>query len=185
MAIRKKHIRSLVESILQERRVKKAPIPVETVVESMGIQLRTDEVEDRLSGFLVRSTDTGNAVIGVNASHAEGRRRFTIAHELGHYLLHEGEAVHFDGERPGFTVNLRNTEDFSAAATDMEREANLFAAELLMPARFLERDSRIKRIDLLDDEESQNVLNAVADEYKVSVQALTYRLANLGLIDPL
>jgi len=64
----------------------------------------------------------------------------------------------------------------------MEREANLFAAELLMPARFLRADERIAKLDLLD-EEATGLLKEVADEYGVSVQALTYRLANLGLID--
>jgi len=184
MAVRKKHIRSLVEKILLDRQIKKPHIPVEAIVKSLAVEIRTDRVDDGLSGFLVRSTDSGHAVIGVNARHSEGRRRFTIAHELGHYLLHEGEVVHFDGHRPGFTVNLRSSDNFSAGDSDIEREANLFAAELLMPARFLERDPRIKRIDLFD-EKNEAILEDLAKEYKVSVQALTYRLANLGLIDPL
>ncbi len=51
-----------------------------------------------------------------------------------------------------------------------------------MPARFLRADERIAKLDLLD-EEATGLLKEVADEYGVSVQALTYRLANLGLID--
>ncbi len=79
-------------------------------------------------------------------------------------------------------MNLRS-EGPSESKKDLEREANLFAAELLMPARFLESDPRIQKIDLLDDK--NKVLKEVARDYQVSKEALTYRLANLQLIDPL
>ncbi len=178
MAIRRKHIRNLIGEILSEHAVEKPTVPVISIAKALGIEIQSENVADNLSGFLIRSTDSGKAVIGVNKGHSKARKRFTIAHELGHYLLHEGELVHFDAERPGFRVNYRS----ESSSSEMEREANLFAAELLMPARFLERDSRIKRIDLL--EEKSEVLEQVAEDYGVSVQALTYRLANLGLIDP-
>lgn len=181
MAIRRKHIRSLVEKLLYERHhIRKAPVPVDDIVESLGIQIKRDRVEDSLSGFLIRNTDTGGAVIGVNAGHHINRQRFTIAHELGHYLLHEGEMVHFDGHRPGYSLNLRS-EQSSASDSELEREANLFAAELLMPVVFLERDlARIKKIDLIED---STQLKKLADEYEVSVQALSFRLSYLGFID--
>jgi len=180
MAIRKKHIRTVVDRILLDQKITAPHVPVDNIVASLGIKLKKDDVEDNLSGFLVRDTTRGTAVIGVNSNHSEPRQRFTIAHEIGHYLLHEGEIVHFDGDRPGFTVNLRHKDD-SSISNDIEREANLFAAELLMPAQFLEQDERIKHLDLLDDDD---VLKEISKEYKVSLQALTYRLANLGLIDP-
>src|SRR2546430_11553117 len=108
MALRRKYIRSLAEKILADNGIRKPPVPVHQLVHALGIELRPDRVEDTLSGFLVRNSDTGRAVIGVNARHSEARQRFTIAHELGHYLLHEGETVHFDGAKPGFVVNLRS-----------------------------------------------------------------------------
>lgn len=182
MAVRKKQIRALVDKIFLDRNIGAPgkPIDVEAIVKSYGIDIRKDNVKDELSGFLVRNSKNGKAVIGVNRRHHPNRQRFTIAHELGHYLLHEGEVVHFDGARPGLMVNLRS-ESSAAGDSDLEREANLFAAELLMPARFLEADERINSIDLLDDDPA--VLKELASEYCVSSQALTYRLANLGLID--
>jgi Zn-dependent peptidase ImmA (M78 family) len=180
MTIRKKYIRLLVDDMLRDHDVREPQVPVISITKALGIEIQSENVEDRLSGFLVRNTASGKAVIGVNKGHSKARKRFTIAHELGHYLLHEGELVHFDAERPGFRVNLRS----DGSDSDMEREANLFAAELLMPAKFLERDSRIKKLDLLDEKSSTDILAPVAKEYGVSVQALTYRLANLGLIDP-
>ena len=60
-----------------------------------------------------------------------------------------------------------------------EREANLFAAELLMPAAFLKEDLLGKDVDLIGD---SAFLQRLAKKYDVSVQALTFRLANLGYI---
>jgi Zn-dependent peptidase ImmA (M78 family) len=65
------------------------------------------------------------------------------------------------------------------AARD-EREANLFAAELLMPAKFLQKDLSGQNLDLLEDEGV--LLHKLARKYKVSTQALSFRLANLGHI---
>ncbi len=182
MAVRKKFIRTVVEKLLSDHHIRSPSVNVEQIVRDLGIQVQKDSVVDSLSGYLVRKTDTGKALIGVNSDHPPARQRFTIAHELAHYLLHEGEVVHYDGDRRGFAVNLRS-EGSSESKKDLEREANLFAAELLMPARFLESDPRIQRIDLLDDK--NKVLKEVARDYQVSKEALTYRLANLQLIDPL
>lgn len=184
MAVRKKQVRSLVDKILLDHNIHASdtPIDVEAIAKSYGIDIRKDEVNDELSGFLVRNAKGGKPVIGVNKNHHVNRQRFTIAHELGHFLLHEGEVVHFDGVRPGLMVNLRS-QSSTALDSDLEREANLFAAELLMPARFLEADGRISSIDLLEDKEE--VFKELAEQYRVSVLALTYRLANLNLIDPI
>ncbi len=118
MAIRRKHIRSLVDGILVDRNITGPQVPVGEIARSMGITVQQENAEEKLSGFLVRHSESGEAIIGVNTNHPRPRRRFTIGHELGHYLLHEGELVHFDGERPGYRVNLRaNTNP----ASDMER----------------------------------------------------------------
>ena len=122
---------------------------------------------------------TGRAVIGVNAQHHPNRRTFTIAHELGHYLLHESETMHLDSRKDGYTLQLRSPASATGESMN-EREANLFAAELLMPARFLAKELRKKQFDLLEDEDS--VLKSLAAQCGVSVQALTIRLHNLGYI---
>ena len=139
---------------------------------------RVEEVDDNLSGFLLRAKRDGRTVIGANKSHPKNRQRFTIAHELGHFLLHEGELVHLDEEMGSFTVDFRNA--FSSKGEDInEKEANYFAAELLMPEKFLRQELRGKRLDLFDDGEE---LQKLARKYKVSTQALTFRLTNLGYI---
>lgn len=177
MAVRRKYIQALAESLLNKHNVKHGEVPVTDIIETFGIEIRLEEVDEDLSGFLFRDLTKSKAVIGVNATHPDTRVRFTLAHELGHFLLHEGETVHFDGRRPGMTVSLRGVEA-SKGTDDNEKEANLFAAELLMPARFLEKDLRGEHMDLMDED----ALKDLATKYKVSVQALTFRLNNLGYI---
>lgn len=178
MGVRRKHIRDLAEGLLARHCPHGAPVDVIRIAESHGIEVKVDPVDDDLSGFLYREPNTGRTVIGVNSTHHENRQNFTIAHELGHFLLHEAETVHLDSKSAGYTLQLRSPRSATGENIN-EREANLFAAELLMPAKFLKKDLRKKDLDLLEDD---SIIRELAKKYKVSVQALTIRLANLGYI---
>ena len=173
--VRRKHIRALVQRLLTEHQIRSAPVEVADIAKALGVEVQETPAEDDLSGFLYRDRKRKSAVIGVNADHHPNRRNFTTAHELGHYLLHDFDDVHVDR---GFKVWLRN--DASSQGTNIEeKEANLFAAELLMPASFLSRDvEEIGTIDLMDEE----VLQELASKYGVSTQAMTFRLAYLGYL---
>ena len=147
--VRRKHIRSVVERLLTGLPVGCTPIPLTKIVESLGVEIHLEPVEDDLSGFLYRDHRRKLTIIGVNAGHHPNRRRFTIAHELGHYLLHDFDDVHVDRQ---FKVWLRS-ETSSQGTNDEEKEANLFAAEFLMPARLIEADiQQIGIFDLLDED---------------------------------
>lgn len=181
MGVRRKFIRELAESVLAKHCPSGGPVDVEAIAGEYGIEIKLERVDDDLSGFLYRD-DSGHAIIGANRNHHENRRRFTIAHELGHFLLHEAERVHLDSRKSGYALQLRSPASATGENVN-EREANLFAAEVLMPAKFLERDLRSSSVDLLDDgEKASKLLKALARKYKVSVQALTIRLNNLGYI---
>lgn len=177
MAIRKQHVRRVVDELLGQHRIKKAPVDVDAIATQLGIEVQRDVVDEDMSGFLFRDARANKAIIGVNGAHVLTRQRFTVAHELGHFLLHAGEPVHIDRANTAFRVNHRDARS-SMGVDDSEREANLFAAELLMPAQFLERDLRNKNFDLLDDD----AVRVLASQYQVSAQALTFRLANLGYV---
>ena len=137
-------------------------------------ELRVSPLDDELSGMIfIRD---GIPIIGVNALHHPNRQRFTIAHEIGHLELHRDavtEEVHVDKQ---FKVLMRDAN--SSTGTDrMEREANQFAAELLMPQQLLLDALDLRPVDI-DDE---SPLNELARKFKVSRQALEYRIRNLGL----
>jgi Zn-dependent peptidase ImmA (M78 family) len=171
--VRRKYIRSLVDKLLREHHIRSAPIPVADVAKALGAEVQFEPADDDLSGFLYR--DRKRTVIGVNADHHANRQNFTIAHELGHILLHDFHDVHVDRK---FKVWLRS--EASSKGTDTEeKEANLFAAEFLMPARLLAKDvEQIGSIDLSDEAAIQDL----AERYGVSTQAMTFRLAYLGYI---
>jgi Zn-dependent peptidase ImmA (M78 family) len=173
MTIRRKKIELLVAALLAESGIKEAPVQVAKIAKAKGLRIVLDSLDADLSGFLYR--DKAQAVIGVNTHHHPVRQNFTIGHELGHFLLHDQEKLHVDHE---FRVRLRN--DVSSQGTDVaEREANFFAAALLMPRDFLEADlAKEDFVDLLDDE----FLHGLSRKYGVSTQALVNRLKNLGYI---
>jgi len=173
--VRRKHIHALVDQLLKEHGVSSAPTPVVEIAKALGADVRFQSGDDDLSGFLYRDRKHKSAIIGVNADHHSNRQNFTAAHELGHFLLHDFDDVHVDRR---FKVWLRNDES-SQGTNEEEKEANLFAAEFLMPARFLQKDiEEIGEFDLLDD----NIIEKLAEQYGVSTQAMTFRLTYLGYV---
>lgn len=167
MSVRK--VETIVRKLLYEMKIEKPPVPLETVAQSLGANIRYSPFEGDISGMLFRDKD--QTVIGVNSLHHPNRQRFTIAHEIGHLLLHKGTEVHVDRT---FRVNLRS--DVSSQAVDSDEiEANRFAAHLLMPQDFLTKDLKGQEIDM----EKEDDLRRLATKYRVSLQALTFRLTNL------
>lgn len=150
-------------------------MPVWEIARKSGVRLAVESLEGDLSGFLYR--DAAQKIIGVNTQHASVRQNFTVAHELGHFLLHDQEQLHLD--RAFSTIRLRDHRS-SQGVDSAEKEANLFAAELLMPQEFLRADLAGKDVlDLYDED----LLPDLAGRYRVSVQALTFRLQYLGYVE--
>lgn len=152
--------------ILRKAKVEQAPVQVEMLAKQLGIIVRSIPLDDELSGmsFIKDSLP----VIVVNSSHHPNRQRFTLAHELGHHILHRdylANNVHVD------KVILRRNHKSSAGTDTKEIEANAFAAELLMPKAILDK---FIFVDINDDME---LLNA-SRKFKVSTSAMAIRLAN-------
>lgn len=159
-----------VTDLLSRANVTVAPVPVENIAALVGAKITYNNFENEVSGLLLRRKNS--TVIGVASEQPKARQRFTIAHEIGHLLLHEGEELHVD---TNFRVNMRSSA--SSTAEDVsEIEANAFAASLLMPAEFLKKE--INRIEI--DVENSEQIEKLAAKYGVSVQAMTFRLINLS-----
>jgi Zn-dependent peptidase ImmA (M78 family) len=161
------------ETLVQRLGLVEPPVDVVAIAQSLGIQVVTTNLGDDISGLLI--TRDGATTICIEKSHHIRRRRFTLAHEIGHfYLRHQfepGEHVHVDR---GTFVSKRSGR--SSEGTDAkEVEANQFAACLLMPRLFVEQE--IERVGgVLTDE----TIAALADKFIVSAQAMTIRLGTLG-----
>ncbi len=157
--------------LLAEVGVRSAPVAVDRIADHLGIQIRLADLGEDCSGVLVRNAE--GATIGVNWGHHTNRRRFSIAHEIGHFLLHDGD-TYVD---KGYRVNFRDLESGSGTKQE-EIDANIFAAALLMPADWVRKAFEEQPFDLTEDDG----LEILARKFEVSTQAMTYRLMNLQLV---
>ncbi len=145
------------------------PVAVEKVAAFVGAEIRQEPADVEVSGMVWRSPQ--GAIIGVNSLHSKTRRRFTIAHEIAHLVLHNDDSFHV---HEGYALVGRRDGDASLGVYRKEVEANYFAAALLMPKELLLRDVEVQRLRF--DFESEDTIKAVARTYQVSPQAFTIRL---------
>jgi Zn-dependent peptidase ImmA (M78 family) len=134
------------------------PVPVEAIAEDL-LGLHVEEAPlDGISGLLYPAVRE----IVLNADEPPVRRRFTLAHELGHWICQCLEGT----EKPVFC----RVEEVGAdpAAKKLERQANIFAAELLMPEPAVRAAWG-------------GALDVTARLLEVSEEAIAWRLYNLGL----
>lgn len=146
------------------------PRNIVEICNRLGITVQeTTSFPNDISGVIFKEND--KYFILVNALHSIGRRSFTIAHELGHYYLHR-DMLDKDSELVSYIKS--NDKDCPALARGLEynqreQEANIFAAEILMPEReFIEKCI------------CANSIEEVAQYFGVSLQAASIRANNLG-----
>lgn len=160
--------------LLEEHNIDTYPVPIDTIAENLKVRITKESLEDSVSGLLYRTNNV--AIIGINSYHSDTRQRFTIAHELGHYIMHEGDSVHVD-----LKVNFRMK--ITSTTIDMrEIEANAFAAALLMPEKLILKALNEINEDGIDLSNDSNEIKELAKLLNVSQQALLIRLGKLGLV---
>jgi hypothetical protein len=114
-------------------------------------------------GALVRNSENhAEWGIFVNPKARPVRKRFTIAHELGHFILHRAVQTTFNCDKESVYYGLDTLKK-------IEREADDFASNLLMPADMLRHRIDGKRIDI-------HLLGELATEFGVSLEAMCIRL---------
>lgn len=139
------------------------PLNIEELANELGLIVK---FEDNLkkSGEL----NENNEII-VNARDHVFRQRFTIAHEIGHYVLEHG---------PSDRKNCR--EKYTDEELKKEIEANNFAAELLVPKYKVKELWEKNNYDINDNE---YIVDDMAIFFAVSTSVMQNRLINLGLIE--
>ena len=134
------------------------PVPVEAIAEDLlGLSVAESESLE-VSGMLLPA----EREVWLNATEPAPRRRFTLAHELGHWVCQVLEGR-------GAPVMCRADEVGVGEGRALEREANVFAAELLMPE------------ELVRERFDGTVLQP-ARSFWVSEEAMGWRLYNLALV---
>jgi hypothetical protein len=137
------------------------PVPVEDVAHALGVGIVSGELERALA-CLTRVG--GHARIRVSDRHVDpGQLRFSIAHELGHYLL---------GHGAGLRGCDLETVQRVLVDSQAEAEANTFAGELLLPEPLVRERCRTAPVDF-------DAIEKIAADFAVSVVAAAIRFAEL------
>jgi len=156
--------RNQARKLLSQLGSTKPPIDVNSVAARLGIKIVPHKFKSDISSFLLCKAD--GHIICVNDRHHPNRQRFSIGHEIAHFVLHKDEAPYFDKD---YELHFRG----NAADSPHDRkeiEANQFAAELLMPLSTIRNDLK---------ENPPPTASELAKKYQVSEQAMTFRLASL------
>lgn len=138
------------------------PVPVEDIAMDRGVLC----LEAKLTGCLARLVRKGKrGVIRTDVRiREEGRKRFAIAHELGHWFLHEAESQIF-------SCTAEQMRDYKGSP--MEVEANLFASELLMPTALF-------RPLASDSEPTLGRIKTLAEIFNTSLTATAMKFVDIN-----
>lgn len=145
------------------RYARQAPVDLEAMAEELDVRVVYDRtLPSGISGKIQREGD--RFAVTINANHSPGRQRFTLAHELAHLILHAdliGAGVTDD-------AMYRST----ALSDETERQADAFAAELIMPAQMVRQ---------LFHKEGVKSIAGMAQRFDVSHDAAKVRMKWLRL----
>lgn len=148
------YIKEEAQALLEEFNIRRAPVDVRAIAKGLGIDILEISTDQWFYGVLTRYGD--DFYIAVNKVMPETRKRFAIAHELGHYQLH---AHDLDYQR-------RPDKEYH------HREADVFALELCVPTQLLVREA----FSWFNDH------RVLADVFGVSEPLMVKKMEELNLI---
>lgn len=154
------------------------PVEIVKVCKNNGLQVFEEYMEPGVSGVIVVDENVwgkydSKQFIVVNLADSAARRRFTIAHELAHYVLHR------NGNR------LYAHRDFTgegAIQNRIEQEANLFAANVLMPEGLIREKVEELKSSMWGRMPNSVLAKEIADYFVVSEAAANVRLKQLRIV---
>ncbi|BDW95375.1 hypothetical protein MACH10_10600 [Thalassospira tepidiphila] len=139
------------------------PVRVGQLARDLGLEVKSATLPSGISGEIRKSSTAPSGYkIKVNRHEVKPRQRFTIAHEIGHYLLHRDEI----GDGISDTVLYR-----SSLSSSIEAEANRVAADILMPFSLVWRDW-----DQCASHSDEDKISILSEMYDVSEIAMRVRL---------
>lgn len=156
------------DRVILDRYMSEAPVKLGQLARDLGVAIKVSSMGTGISGQIARE---GNQyVIRVNRNEARERQRFTIGHELAHYLLHRQL---IDSSPTG----IRDTVLYRSGAPErIEFEANRLAAEIVMPMPLVEREVDENFGGVV----TEATLEALALKFEVSKAAMEIKLSTLA-----
>ena len=142
------------------------PVDVEGLADALDIRVMREELPGDISGKIERDwIDSEGFMITLNANHGTVRQRFTLAHEIAHFILHR------DMIGDGIIDNGLYRD--SRIGDGKERQANRYAARILMPRRLVEKAWR---------EAGARDAVRLSAEFEVSQAVAQIRMTELGCV---
>lgn len=171
--MKRSEIEERASQILRDHKLLDVPVDPLNLAKALGIRVMNAVFsEETKSGAIVKRGDQFS--IYLNANDSPARKRFTIAHEIGHKLLHmssNNDSEFIDTQDNFRTVDVLD-EPIWTDARKREWEANAFASALLMNGELVKKHWQ----EFKDPA-------GLAWAFQVSVPAMTVRLTQLGLLE--
>lgn len=139
------------------------PVKVGAIAKAFGIDVKKSTLAAGISGE-IKETD-GKIVIRVNRHDVKERQRFTLAHEIAHFLLHR------DKIGDGITDDILYRSGLSDA---QEAQANRLAADIVMPWVLIQ-----KTLENYTDLKPEQKIEQLAQEAEISTTAIKIRLGKI------
>ena len=156
--------RQKAKEVLDENWDQKLPVDIKSICRASGVNTYMRLLPDNLSGMIVKHSDQDDADAFIDEGEPEVRQRFTLAHELGHFI--ERTQVAQDGEF-GFK-EIRSNAPGKAAYFPHEFFADEFAGSVLMP------EKKVKEF-----QDKKMGIDEMAEQFQVSVAAVKQRIKSL------
>lgn len=163
-------IEKMVKSVFDETYLLTTPVKIGAIIKYYGFKLFEADMPDNESGLIIVSKDNidkynAKKIIIVNSNHSNRRNRFTVAHELGHFIMHKNEEIFAHRE---------------TGENDCEEiNANSFASALLMPKKAVNNLVKSIKEEFWGEVPEYYLISQVADTFNVSEAAAEVRLRKL------
>lgn len=147
-----------------ERHLNEVPVKLGAIAKDLGVEVKLSSLPLNVSGQITKVD--GRYEIKINRHESRQRQRFTLAHELAHFLLHRDV---IDGMGGQLTDNVLYR---SGASEHIEYEANRLAAQIVMPEIALQN-----AFSKYGEHLSESTVELLAEQFGVSKAAMEIRMA--------
>lgn len=155
------------------RHKNEVPVKIVALANDLGIDVYKTKLPEDVSGFIKRDPKDNTYAIYVNRNHSLTRRRFTIAHEIAHFLLHRKILDNIGIVDRNIDAIDNCMYRSNGISDEKEVQANKLAASLLMPESTIENLIRNDKVNTVED---------LAERLNVSPCAMAIRLKSLGYV---
>lgn len=176
--MKQSEVKRRAEDFCKKNGITEYPVEIVKICNNNGLKVFEEYLQPDVSGLVIVDEEKwekydSNQFIIVNLAESAVRRRFTIAHELAHFVLHKNDN------------KLYAHRDMTCAGeprSSIEQEANYFAANILMPEELVKDKVQDIKNETWGTIPSFVFVREIADNFVVSESAAEVRLRQLGII---